>query len=113
MLGGRQSPVSKNFLKIMLDGLTQKTRPHQGMRSEICSRRWGVFLRHWNKSDEPWPWDPLSAVAQSSYGRTLYRARRYEEAIPHLQRAIELEPQVGLHPARLADVYERWPHCGD
>ena len=29
MLGGRRSPVSKNFLKIMLDGLTQKTRPYQ------------------------------------------------------------------------------------
>jgi tetratricopeptide (TPR) repeat protein len=57
--------------------------------------------------------DPLSAVAQSSYGRTLYRARRYEEAIPHLQRAIELEPQVGLHPARLADVYEQMGRIED
>jgi hypothetical protein len=28
VLGGRRSPVSKNFLKIMLDGLTQKTRPY-------------------------------------------------------------------------------------
>ena len=45
-------------------------------------------------------------MAQSSYGRTLYRARKYEEAIPRLQRAIELEPQVTLHAARLADVYE-------
>jgi tetratricopeptide (TPR) repeat protein len=27
--------------------------------------------------------------------RTLYRARRYEEAIPHFQRAVELDPQNG------------------
>jgi len=52
-------------------------------------------------------------MAQSSYGRTLYRARRYEEAIPHLQRAIELEPQVALHASRLADVYEQMGRIED
>jgi serine/threonine-protein kinase len=45
--------------------------------------------------------------------RAVYRARRYEEAIPHIQRAIELEPQVGLHAARLADVYEQMGRIED
>ena len=39
--------------------------------------------------------DPLSSFIQSRYGRVLYRARRYEDAVPHLQRAIELDPNPG------------------
>ena len=51
--------------------------------------------------------DPLSATVQSFFGRVLYRARRYDEAIVHLNRAIELDPQspAGAY-GRLADVYE-------
>ncbi|HKZ02295.1 MAG TPA: tetratricopeptide repeat protein [Pyrinomonadaceae bacterium] len=32
---------------------------------------------------------------QSRYARVLYRARKYEEALPHLQRAIDLDPNPG------------------
>ena len=38
LLAGRgfELPVSKNFLKIMLDGLTQKTRPLPTKRGRFC-----------------------------------------------------------------------------
>jgi TolB-like protein/DNA-binding winged helix-turn-helix (wHTH) protein len=51
--------------------------------------------------------DPLSATVQSFFGRVLYRARKYDEAIVHLNRAIELDPHspAGAY-GRLADVYE-------
>jgi TolB-like protein/DNA-binding winged helix-turn-helix (wHTH) protein len=51
--------------------------------------------------------DPLSATVQSFFGRVLYRARRYDEAIVHLTRAIELDSRspAGAY-GRLADVYE-------
>jgi TolB-like protein/DNA-binding winged helix-turn-helix (wHTH) protein/Tfp pilus assembly protein PilF len=51
--------------------------------------------------------DPLSPTVQSFLGRVLYRARRHDEAIAHLKRAIELDPQspAGAYD-RLADVYE-------
>jgi TolB-like protein/Flp pilus assembly protein TadD len=51
--------------------------------------------------------DPLSATVQSFFGRVLYRACRYDEAIVHLNRAIELDPHspAGAY-GRLADVYE-------
>jgi TolB-like protein/DNA-binding winged helix-turn-helix (wHTH) protein len=51
--------------------------------------------------------DPLSSTVQSFFGRVLYRARRYDEAMVHLNRAIELDPQspAGAY-GRLANVYE-------
>jgi tetratricopeptide (TPR) repeat protein len=36
----------------------------------------------------------------------LYRARRFDDAIPHLQQAIELQPEAAGNYGRLADVYE-------
>jgi tetratricopeptide (TPR) repeat protein len=39
--------------------------------------------------------DPLSSHIQARYGRVLYRARKYEEALPYLHRAIELDPNPG------------------
>ena len=52
--------------------------------------------------------DPLSPAIQSDLGRVLYRARKYDDAIPYLNRALDLEPAMGrvVH-ARLADVYEQ------
>jgi tetratricopeptide (TPR) repeat protein len=38
-------------------------------------------------------------------GRFLYRARSYEEALPHLERAVELEPRNIAANYRLSDVY--------
>src|SRR6185436_5573995 len=40
------------------------------------------------------------------FGRVLYRARRFDDAIVHLTAAIELEPQTPGNYHRLADVYE-------
>lgn len=48
--------------------------------------------------------DPLSSGA-SVLGRLLYRARRYQEALPYLQRGIELEPQSARAYYRLGDLY--------
>jgi tetratricopeptide (TPR) repeat protein len=52
--------------------------------------------------------DPLSPIVPSFFGRVLYRARRFDEAIDHLNRAIALAPQ---NPAgayhRLSEVYEQ------
>ena len=52
--------------------------------------------------------DPLSPAIQSDFGRVLYRARRYAEAIGRLNRSLELEPEMGwLVQSRLAEVYEQ------
>jgi TolB-like protein/Tfp pilus assembly protein PilF len=52
--------------------------------------------------------DPLSPTIQSNFGRVLYRARRFDEAVPRLNRALELEPEMsGSVNSRLADVYEQ------
>ncbi len=49
--------------------------------------------------------DPLSSETRTALGRFLYRARRYQEALPHLLRAVELEPRnIGAN-FRLGDVY--------
>ena len=47
------------------------------------------------------------------FGQTLYSARRYDEAIPHLKRSIELEPRNFLAYSRLADVYEQMERYDD
>ena len=49
--------------------------------------------------------DPISARAQASFGRMLYRARDYDLAERYLKRSIELEPTVYGSYGRLADVY--------
>ena len=52
--------------------------------------------------------DPLSPAIQSDFGRVLYRARKYEDAILHLNRALELEPAMSwLVHSRLSQVYEQ------
>jgi eukaryotic-like serine/threonine-protein kinase len=57
--------------------------------------------------------DPLSSTLQSDFGRTLYRARRYEEAIRRFQRAIELDSHNLVAHARLGDVYEQMGRYGE
>jgi TolB-like protein/Tfp pilus assembly protein PilF len=50
--------------------------------------------------------DPLAPAIQSDFGRVLYRARRYDEAIVRFNRALELEPAMQwLVCGRLAEVY--------
>jgi TolB-like protein/tetratricopeptide (TPR) repeat protein len=50
--------------------------------------------------------NPLSGTVQTWYGGTLLFARRPEEAIPHLRRAIELNPQGVIAYIFLADALE-------
>ena len=58
--------------------------------------------------------DPLSPAIQSDLGRVLYRARKYQDAIQHLNRALELEPAMAwLVQHRLAEVYEQMGHYDD
>ncbi|MGH9968882.1 MAG: tetratricopeptide repeat protein [Pyrinomonadaceae bacterium] len=49
--------------------------------------------------------DPVSSATHSALGRFLYRAHKYEEALPHLLRAVELEPRSLTPNYRLGDVY--------
>ena len=49
--------------------------------------------------------DPVSSGSHSALGRFLYRAHRYEEALPHLLRAVELEPRSLTANVRLGDLY--------
>ena len=51
--------------------------------------------------------DPLSPAIQSVFGRILYRARRFGDAVPHLHRALELEPGLASVYVRLGDVYDQ------
>jgi tetratricopeptide (TPR) repeat protein len=51
--------------------------------------------------------DPMSSAIQSTFGRVLYRARLNDDAIPHLQRAIDLDANNFGAYGRLADVYEQ------
>jgi tetratricopeptide (TPR) repeat protein len=50
--------------------------------------------------------NPLSANVQTQYGAALLYARRAEEAMPHLRRAIELDPQGALAYIFLAEALE-------
>jgi TolB-like protein/DNA-binding winged helix-turn-helix (wHTH) protein/Tfp pilus assembly protein PilF len=49
--------------------------------------------------------DPLSAVIATDYGKDLYFARRYDEAIAQLQRAIELDPNFVSAHNWLSDTF--------
>jgi tetratricopeptide (TPR) repeat protein len=51
--------------------------------------------------------DPLSAQVHSTFGRILYRARKFDEAILHLKRATELEPRNAVAWRRLGDVHDQ------
>src|SRR5258706_10161522 len=51
--------------------------------------------------------DPLSAQVHSTFGRILYRARKFDEAILRLNRAIELEPRNAVAYGRLGDVFDQ------
>ena len=50
-------------------------------------------------------WILLSSVTQAALGWCLYFARRYEEAVLHLDRAVELEPRSVVANSRLGIVY--------
>jgi TolB-like protein/Tfp pilus assembly protein PilF len=73
---------------------------------------YAVLLMGMGRSSEGIEWidravllDPLSSGMHSMAGRIRYRARRYDEAIAPLKRAIELEPGNPLSYGRLIDVY--------
>jgi tetratricopeptide (TPR) repeat protein len=48
--------------------------------------------------------DPVSSQMESGFGRVLYRARKYEESIPHFLKALALDPQNYSAYVRLGDV---------
>ena len=51
--------------------------------------------------------DPLSAAMNERLGTALYFARRYQEAVPHYLRALELDAQNRFAHIFLARVYEK------
>src|SRR4030095_2147521 len=64
------------------------------------------YFTHSDVSPKPLP-RSQAPHNQVSYGRILYRARRFDEAILRLNRAIELDARnVGTY-GRLGDVYEQ------
>src|SRR5690348_10584899 len=48
--------------------------------------------------------DPLNSRLESTFGRILFRARRYREAASQYQRALELDSHNGSAYLRLANV---------
>ena len=57
--------------------------------------------------------DPLSSLVQSDVGWDFYRARKYEQAERHLNRAIELDPQNDGAYRRLGNVYREMGRYAD
>jgi len=51
--------------------------------------------------------DPLSTVIATEVGRTLYFARRYDEAIEQYKKSIEIDPSFAIAHKGLADVYSQ------
>jgi adenylate cyclase len=50
--------------------------------------------------------DPLSSAVQAEYGTVLFMWRKYDEAIPHLERAIELDARNRFASYALSLTYE-------
>jgi serine/threonine protein kinase/tetratricopeptide (TPR) repeat protein len=50
--------------------------------------------------------NPLDSFVHAVYGVVLYQARRFADAVPELQRALELDSQQGMASVVLAQVYE-------
>jgi eukaryotic-like serine/threonine-protein kinase len=50
--------------------------------------------------------DPLSPIIQSSFGIVLYHARRYDDALAQLKRAIDLEPRNYAAMLMPGEVYQ-------
>jgi TolB-like protein/DNA-binding winged helix-turn-helix (wHTH) protein/Tfp pilus assembly protein PilF len=55
--------------------------------------------------------DPLSPIISTDVGVTLYLARRYDQAIPHLARTLELYPDYEAAEIWLARSYEQEKQC--
>ncbi len=72
--------------------------------------RFPESIAHMQKAEQL---DPLSSMVQSSFGRVLYRARKFDEAVRRLNRAIELEPRNPAAYGRLADVYSEMGRHAD
>jgi tetratricopeptide (TPR) repeat protein len=51
--------------------------------------------------------DPLAPAIQMNFGRILYRARRFEDALRRLERAVELEPGIAGLGRNLGDLYDQ------
>ena len=50
--------------------------------------------------------EPFSPIINANLGRVLYHARRYEEAIAHLEKTLELDPAFVLTHHRLGLAFE-------
>jgi TolB-like protein/DNA-binding winged helix-turn-helix (wHTH) protein len=57
--------------------------------------------------------DPLSAPIDSFLGRTLLWARRYDEALAHLQKSVQRFPNFVLNHMRLGHLYTYMSRFGD
>jgi TolB-like protein/DNA-binding winged helix-turn-helix (wHTH) protein/Tfp pilus assembly protein PilF len=57
--------------------------------------------------------DPFSIPINAFLGMTLYCARRYDDAIPQVRRAIEMHPELEELHNELADIYEQEHRLAD
>ena len=87
---------------------------HHTMAPYSCI--WGDMTKRSGKARSPCNWIRCRRRLVS-FGRFLYRARKYKEALPHLQRAVELEPQSitritawAMSTRNWAGMMKRLPH---
>jgi len=75
---------------------------------------YGVFLAAWGRTSEAIPLaehavqvSPLAASTHANLGFVLFHARRFDQAVPPLERALELEPGNRIARMLLSEVYLR------
>jgi tetratricopeptide (TPR) repeat protein len=80
----------------------------------------GLFLGEMGRFDEAeaemqkaLELDPVSAPIYSDYGRVLYWARRYDEALEKYRRASEMNPSYGSVQLELEFLYEQMGRIDD
>jgi TolB-like protein/DNA-binding winged helix-turn-helix (wHTH) protein/thioredoxin-like negative regulator of GroEL len=64
--------------------------------------RFPEAIAHMESADQL---DPLAPAIQMNFARILYRARRFDDALRRLNRALELEPGMDVH-ILFAEIYE-------
>ena len=89
--------------------------------SYVLAHHWrGLFLGemgHFNEAEaelqKALEYDPLSAPVYSDYGRVLYWARRYDEALEKYRRASDMNPSFGSMGLERELLYEQMGRFDD
>ena len=87
----------------------------------VLAHHWrGLFLgemAHFNEAEaelqKALEYDPLSAAVYADYGRVLYWARRYDEALEKYRRASDMNPDFGAMRLERELLYEQMGRVDD